>query len=263
MVIAMWPGWDSVEDVSKLNAWVLGLAALFGFLAAIFVVSAWFTGNRLSDLQDAELSKYKTDSAAKVAEANERAGEANERAGIANKSAGEANERAKQLDLRAEQLHKENLELEASLSPRLFKDQGGAGTRLSRFIPIKAVIEYAPDVECKRTAGQISVTLNDFAKWTLLAVEPSEDVVFDGVLVQLGAQRISVNSKREGVERIRSAVAALVVELNRTNIKARTHAADFKYPEDVVIVRVGIKPNPAMERIERELKGGIHFNRSQ
>jgi hypothetical protein len=65
--------------------------------------------------------------------------DAGERAGIANKVAGEANKRAGQLEVKAEQLRKDNLELEASLSPRLFNNQDVAGERLSKFAPVNAL----------------------------------------------------------------------------------------------------------------------------
>ena len=52
--------WTSVDSVARLNTVVLACAAIFGFLAAGFVVASWFTGSRLADLQDLELSDYKS-----------------------------------------------------------------------------------------------------------------------------------------------------------------------------------------------------------
>ena len=75
---------------------------------------------------------------------------------------------------KTEQLRKDNLELESSLSPRIFNDQGEAGKRLSIFAPVNAIIEYLPDRECKRTTQQIALTL-DLANWSIIAVRANPD----------------------------------------------------------------------------------------
>jgi hypothetical protein len=51
MINLIRPWWDSLESVSKVNGWLLAFVAAFGFLAAVASIAAWFTGNRLSELQ--------------------------------------------------------------------------------------------------------------------------------------------------------------------------------------------------------------------
>ena len=182
---------------------------------------------------------------ADAAIATAKAAGANERAGVANKAAAEANERAGQLEVKAEQLHKENLELEASLSPRIFKEQVGAGERLSKFAPVNAVIEYLPEMECKHTAELIFTALQNFAKWNILEFRANPNAIefFDGVIVQVDTAGIVP----EDVSRAGRAAEALISELNKTNIKAWRQAAAQNFPIGVVVIRVGMKPNPAAE----------------
>jgi hypothetical protein len=79
--------WNSLEKVATVNTWILGVAALFGFLAAVFIIAGWFVGNRLSGLQDAQLAKYRADADTRIALANERAAIADQRAAEANRTA--------------------------------------------------------------------------------------------------------------------------------------------------------------------------------
>ena len=58
----------------------------------------------------------------------------------------------------------------------------------------------------------------------------------------------------DDVRRASEAADALVSELNKTNITASRHAADLNFGPDVIIVRIGPMPNPAIERIIREFK---------
>jgi hypothetical protein len=92
--------------------------------------------------------------------------------------------------------------------------------------------------------------LHDFAKWKILAfrANPNEFVFFDGVIVQVNAAGIVP----EDVERADKAAEALISELNKTKIASRMHAGDSAFPLGTIVVRVGMKPNPALERIERE-----------
>ena len=52
--------------------------------------------------------------------------------------------------------------------------------------------------------------------------------------------------------RARSAAEALIAELNNNGIQTRSHAADLQFPEGVIVIRVGMKPNPASQRFLRE-----------
>lgn len=96
--------WNSLEKVSNVNTWILGSAALFGFLAAILVIAGWFLGNRASDLERAQLAAFRADADAKIA--------------AADQIAAQANEHAKQLEADTEKLRNENLEIQRRISPR-------------------------------------------------------------------------------------------------------------------------------------------------
>jgi hypothetical protein len=70
------------------------------------------------------------------------------------------------LNLETERLRAANLELEASLSARIFRSQKAAIEALGRFAPVRTRIEYPPGNcdDCEATAEQICVVLHD-ARW--------------------------------------------------------------------------------------------------
>jgi hypothetical protein len=65
-----------------------------------------------------------------------------------------------------ERLRKANLTLEAAISDRTFKDQGGAASRLKQFAPSKVAIPYIQTDEALSTARQIAWVLWT-AGWSL------------------------------------------------------------------------------------------------
>jgi hypothetical protein len=153
-----------------------------------------------------------------------------------------------------EKLRKENLELELKLSPRIFDDQGGAADRLKGFAPIDAKIEYlSNDRECRDTARQIFFVFQA-AGWNVAPCEPNpNDSAFwpDGVSVEFHP----TGEPMEAYQRRGGVINALLSELNLTHIEARLeHPSQWESPPppDVVRVRVGRRPNPRMERIEKE-----------
>jgi hypothetical protein len=149
--------------------------------------------------------------------------------------------------LETEKIRKENLEMEASLAPRTFYDQYAAGDRLKAYAPVKAVIQTLNDRECINTAAQIFATLRDFAQWNVkqeIARPENEWAFQDGITVNCGREgEASSDSYRAS-----DAASELVDELNKTKMKA-THMPRIKnFAADVVVIQVGMRPNPALER---------------
>src|SRR5262249_44729735 len=133
-------------------------------------------------------------------------------------------ERTAQAELQIEKLRKANLTLEAAVSDRTFKDQGGAAARLKQFANTKVVLPYAQTDEARGTAMQIAWTLWR-SGWSLQlrADVPSQATVFsDGVSVSISDASLS------------GAQAALVEELNKTGITARSTTNNLM-PEKMVV----------------------------
>jgi hypothetical protein len=103
------------------NVAVVALTAL----AAIAGVIALYFATRLGAAKDEALTRFQTESAVKVAQANEGAAKANETAAAANERAGRADERASRLEVeaaqqraRAAEAERALLELQQRLAPR-------------------------------------------------------------------------------------------------------------------------------------------------
>jgi hypothetical protein len=97
--------WNSLERASSVNNWVLGFAALFGFLAAAFVIAGWFLGARTSELEKAQLAQFQSDAETKIA--------------TANQISAQANEHAKQLEKQTTELRNQNLKIQERLEWRV------------------------------------------------------------------------------------------------------------------------------------------------
>jgi hypothetical protein len=153
------------------------------------------------------------------------------------------------LRLSATQLEEDNLALEASLSPRTFEDQGAAADALKPFVPVAAVVEYLPDLECKRTGERVAFVLTS-AGWRLgpVRANPNESEFLDGITVQVNA----AGAVPEDTQRAARAADALVAELNKRGLKAMRGAPDPKYEQGLVVVHVGMKPEPATERLLKQ-----------
>jgi hypothetical protein len=167
----------------------------------------------------------------------------------ANARAATANEKVAQLNLRTEELRRDNLELEATFSPRFIKNTPTAVNGVSGYGSVKAIIEYVPDVECERTAKQIYWVLKS-AEWDVSPARaiPAERWFFDGVKVLCR----SAGVVPADVKRAKEASEKLIEMLNANGIKTTVFAADLNFAEGVVVIRVGMRPNPAAERMQRE-----------
>jgi hypothetical protein len=219
-------GWYEIALLACALLVALGVVGEFvlGFMH-------WRLTNQLQAMQKQELAAMKTDAA------------------NANAQAAVANEKVAQLNLRTEELHKENLQLESDLSPRVFRDQLAALQALSKYKSVQVIIQHLPDLECKRTAGKIAFVLHE-AQWTILSQEAvnMDTPLFDGVMVSVDTAGIVP----ENVRVAGNAAESLVAELNKTAIKAARRAPELPLAQGVILVRVGMKSNPAAERLSRE-----------
>ena len=154
---------------------------------------------------------------------------------------GEQRERAAQAELQIEKLRKANLTLEAAISDRTFKDQGGAASRLRKFANTKVAIPYTQTDEAQRTAGQIVWVLQR-SGWS---VQPRASVPAQATLFSEG---VTVTSSDASLSEAR---AALVDELNKTGITA-TSTTNNRMPAGMIVVLVGVKPNPLQEKFVQD-----------
>jgi hypothetical protein len=161
----MGPWWNSVETVSRANMIVLACAAGFGFIAALFVAASWFTGTRIADLQDSELSRYKTEAGIQIAQANELSAKANEGAASANERAAEANQRAAEANRLAESEKLARLRIEEKIrGRRLTAEQKDKLSAVLRpFAPASITIEYpgTSDQEIVDLASDIDAAIRN------------------------------------------------------------------------------------------------------
>jgi hypothetical protein len=183
--------------------------------------------------------------------AHRAANDAKERASTADKEATRAREHAASLEVEAQRLRLANLTLESQLSPRLFQGQDAAAHRLSAFLPTTVRLQYLTDPEAKRTAEQINFVLFR-ARWNVRP-EPfpasadlanTEAEFVDGVAVTPGV------GFKEDEGMVSRRTQLLIDELNRTNITAVP--GDFQRMGSITVVRVGLKPSPALSRFRNE-----------
>jgi hypothetical protein len=146
--------WNSLEKVSGLNTWVLGFAAFFGFLAAILVIAGWFIGNRASDLEQAQLTQFRTDADTKIA--------------AANQIAAQANEHAKQLEGETERLRSQNLEIQRKISPRFLTtvERETILEGIHRFPGHQIIIDRLGDAEAALYGDSI-INVFEQARWAI------------------------------------------------------------------------------------------------
>lgn len=222
--------WNSLDKLSRLNTWVLALAATFGFLAAVFVVASWFTGTRVAALQDRELERYKSDAGIKIANANEMSARANERAG--------------KLEKEAADLTTKNLELEAAISPRrLTRREQSALASLTGFAGQTVEIKsYSSDTEGLILATQVLDALSKAGirvQDNRLTMQPAGSVVF-GISVD-GSERKLVAALRNALSRDGSLMASSTVPSPGLAFSVSFGAYSGGPPPGAIIV-VGAKP---------------------
>ena len=221
----------------------------------------------------------------KIAEAGERASKADERAGLANKTAGFANERAEKLELesaeanrRVEELRQNNVlaaaqleterkkrvELAASLLPRDFPDQSGAELRLHSLPPMTTVFEFIDEREPTSIAEQINAVLADL-HWPT-SRRPPELPIRDGIAISPGTNfvppdaRLTSEELRQDMElrerqraAAESAAKPLRDEFLKQGLDAEITNDAFDFPPTYLLIRVGVKPNHALENTLKEL----------
>jgi soluble cytochrome b562 len=135
-------------------------------------------------------------------------------------------------DLEKEKIKR--LELENAVSPRLM-EQLKSSNNLKPFKGIKAIIKSIPDIEAKRTAGQIAATLN-MAGWDIeFAPYNPKDIFQDGVIVER-----AVGARPEN-DISGPASDMLITQLQDNNIESHTMPAS-ELPINTIIVKVGFKP---------------------
>lgn len=244
-----------VQDLER--SWSNWNSAYLTFTGIVIVLALvafllQFVASRKSVLLIAAQSKY---SQAKDQQAAVDSQNKDVEIGTTKASAAKANDHAAQLELRSEQLHKENIELEKALSGRIFNNQDDAARQLAKFGPVDVLIEYLPDWECRRTAGQVAFVLSE-AKWNItgFVANPNDSVFFDGVGVAVNAS----GPVPEPIRRASDAGYALVAELNKTDITATTRAMGLSFRLGLVVVRIGLKPNPVAQRL-RGISGNALF----
>jgi hypothetical protein len=142
-------------------------------------------------------------------------------------------EKTAQAEVQIEKLRNANLTLEAAISDRTFKNQGGAASRLEKFGTVKAAIPYVPTDEALGTAKQIAWALWR-AGWSL---QPRANVPAEAIFFSEGVTVCSSDESQSGAR------SALVDELNKTGITA-TSVANSRMPAGMIVIPVGVKPNP-------------------
>ena len=150
-------------------------------------------------------------------------------------------EKTAQAEVQIEKLRNANLTLEAAISNRTFKNQGGAASRLKKFGKVKAAIPYVQTDEALGTAKQIAWALWR-AGWSL---QPRANVPTEAIFF---AEGVSVCSSDESLSDAR---LALVDELNKTGITA-TSVANSRMPIGMIVILVGVKPNPLEEKFVQD-----------
>lgn len=239
----------------------IGLVALVAAAVGAFTVGSVMVHKREAAAASAELERYKSETAGKVAEATTAGIAAGEKAGHAQTDvdaakvdlarqealtagatavAAKATERAAEANLKAENLHRQNLELEKAVSPRIL-EQNLTAQQLRPFSDVAYLVISPPDFEPKRTAGQIRFMLWQ-AGWSRLAgTIEFPAAFFDGVIVHATVGAIS---RRPG-----EAADALIAVLNNNGIVAKRGPS---LRELGILVEVGPKPLPPSLQLKPE-----------
>jgi len=189
-----------------------------------------------------------------------------------------AKERTSKLEKEAEELRQQNLstdtklELEkgkrlrlaASLLDRTFSDQSGAIEKLSDIPPVEAVFEFPDEREPQRMAEQINFVLANL-RWKTRRRRPNDGAAIrDGITISTGMvgqvnppKGMSDSDRRKLVQRILGISKELADLLRKCGIDAwdRHDPGPIRagLPENVVLIRVGNKPNPTIDETLLEL----------
>jgi hypothetical protein len=228
--------------------------------------------NILDSIANAEIEKAKE--AASVAD--ERAANATKEAGRANEAASVLKERAARLERDAESERTQNLQTAKSLEdekvkrlalavgllPRVISDSSGIRNRMRPFTGRTAVFEYLDEHEVIAMAEQINGCLFDLG-WTIHRRRGREAGIPDGISIGFGSQPISIPamataefraSVRTEENLSREAGRTLAEELIKQGIDVEPiRLGDRNLPTTTLVIRVGSKPNKALEETLREL----------
>jgi hypothetical protein len=213
--------WNAVYLVTLLVALVIGALTLVATRVGIARTKKLGVINaEIARVKELQLQRDLKDKDSQIAKANEKVAEA---------------------ELQIEKLRKANLVLIAAVADRHFDDQGGAAARLKQFEKVKVAIPYVQTDEALGTARQVAWTLWK-AGWLLQprAILPAEAISF--------GRGVTVCTSDESLTAARS---ALVDELNKTGITA-TSVTNSRTPPGMVIVLVGVKPNPLEEKFVQD-----------
>jgi hypothetical protein len=197
------------------------------------------------------MGKELTEAIARAKEADARIAEAQRGASEAGASAKKSSEHAAELDLKTAQLQRDNLELEAQLSPRLFRQQHDAANRLKAFSGFTVLLKYLSDPECKNTAEQIAFVLEAAGwKYTQIAVSLGPQLSLEDLFfVRPGVTVTDPMGGAFGISGV-SPGTAVADELNRTGIDAMP-TPSLDGPEHTLIIRVGTKLSPDQKRLQQ------------
>lgn len=143
-------------------------------------------------------------------------------------------------------LRAKNLDLEATISPRIL-EQNLTAQALKLFAGMSFFVASPTDFEPKRTAGQIRFMLVQ-AGWMLLRVTPPRPFpFFDGVVIHG-----DIAGGGEDKIRARAAIDLLVKTLNENGIIARSGYPVQDLGPTGILVLVGPKPLPAALQLRPE-----------
>jgi hypothetical protein len=174
---------------------------------------------------------------------------------------------------------KKRLELAASLLPRDLCEQYGPGAVISRFPGRRVIFEYVSEKEPRRLAEQIAwvfmtIRSHDSSHWSVRRRAVDEDAIQDGVYIMSGwasqslPNALTPEERQRAIEEFnfrKSSGMKLAVTLRdaltRCGIEATAGEDTFAeldphndgVPADALVIRIGSKPNRALESTIREL----------
>jgi hypothetical protein len=158
---------------------------------------------------------------------------------------------------------KKRLKLAASLLPRDFWNQSGALAKLANVKPPSWVVfEYPDEHEVIRTAEQINFVLRLLpSPWRTGRRHGNEDQVSDGIRISVGHKfdppsSSDLTNSMNFLRRVKfgdAKAAALKQSLLDSGIEAELANEAQDLPPEALLVRVGTKPNHALESAIKEL----------
>jgi hypothetical protein len=157
------------------------------------------------------------------------------------------------------------LELATSLLPREFMKQDEPIEKLQSFPRMKVVFELIDEREPISIAEQINFVIVG-ANWKSWRRRGNEPLIEDGIEISPGTKFPSPSSDSESVMRYlelreqqsanaEKAIALLRNALFASGIESEIKNNGYDFPTDTLLIRIGPKPNHALENAIRELAG--------